>query len=207
MEVLRNNVNQVRAKQQAEAAKTWDLLMEQRKKEAQAIREQRLANQAKIVEAKVEHINKQKIKSNKVKELEEKAAMRVKEYHKIKEEMMREERERLVREEEERILEKEREIELLAREEDARLERLNKAEEDETQALNQYDEISKLPIDNLAEKYSYYLKSQHTSTSKLKTGGDYSVLASKTMQHNQQTDYAPLPLRSFDNLRKSQVAP
>jgi len=207
---LRKTVEQARTKAQNNAAKIQDLILQQRRKEAQAIREQRLLNEEKIGQAKQQHVEKQKVKSLKVKQEEEMALEKIKEYYKVKEELMKEERDKHIRDEEERILEKEVEIQRLVEEEERRLDQLNRAEDDETQAKTEYDDISKLPTESLAEKYSSFLRQSYTPKIKASNGFSgnnlKSMLSATGKSMTQPNDIGPLHLRSYDALRKSQVA-
>lgn len=181
-----------RAKAQSEAKKVQAMIQERRKKEAEAIRLQRIQNQEKIFQAKFEHADLMKGKAQKVKEMEEKSAIKINEYHQVKADIMREERERLIREEEERILQKERELEKLNIQEDMMLEMLNKAENRENRAITEYEDISSLPVEDLATKYSIYLNTEtstkpfHTKTASMNYSTTNSMLGTSTLDQSKQ---------------------
>ncbi len=150
-----------------EAEKIKTLIAEKKRKEAEEIRKQRINNEARIVQAKIQHNEDQKLKSQKVKIAESSSAVKIKEYYQVKAEIIREERERMLLEEEARIMEKEKEIEKLGKREDVLLQNVNDALDNENKAQCEFEDISTKPVEELTEKYYSYVNTEHNySTSK-----------------------------------------
>lgn len=158
LDKLRNTVEEARQKAKLEAEKVKNLILEKRQREAQEIRAQRVLNAEKIITAKVQHVDSQRAKSLKVKEAEERSGNKIKQYHQIKAELTRQERAKEIFAEEEKINQKEKEVQKLGLQEDAMLQVLAKAEENEDRAQTEYHDISKLPVNELVTKYGFYLK-------------------------------------------------
>jgi len=199
-----------KAKQEAERIKK--LIEEKKRREAQEVRKQRLENEEKIIQAKNQHIQAQKVRSLKVKQAESSSALKIKEYHSVKAELLREEREKMVREEEERILQKEREVQKLSMREDAMLEALYKAQDSENTALTEYEEISKLPLDEVASKYTYYLKTDNGGLSSKKWPSDTSPrgksmsFVSGSFIQPKSAKLLPLTLKSQEVMKQSYLS-
>jgi len=188
---LRNTVEEARHKAKLEVEKTKNLVIEKRRREAEEIRAQRIIHAEKIIIAKNQHIDGQRAKSLKVKEAEEKSVAKIQQYHQVKSELMRHERAKEIQAEEERILLKEREVQKLGLQEDVMLQVLTKAEENEDRAQTEYNDISKLPVNELVTKYGFYLKapqSGHVSPNK-------SITDTENL-HAKSLSYSHTPLHS-----------
>jgi len=208
-------VIEAKEKQKKEAEKIKIMIAEKKRREAQEIRQQRVTNEEKIVQAKNQHIESQKGRSLKVKQSESASALKIKEYYLVKAEMMREDREKMIREEEERILQKEREVQKLSMREDAMLSALYKAQDSENTAFTEYEEISKLPLEEVASKYNYYLKTDDGSKSSKKWPSDQSPIHGKSLSFvsgsltNHQPKSAklvPLTLKSQELMKQSYLS-
>ncbi len=180
LDKLRNTVEEARHKAKLDVEKVKNLVLEKRIREAQEIRAQRILNSEKIITAKVQHVDGQRAKSLKVKEAEERSVNKIQQYHQIKSELMRQERAKEIFAEEEKINQKEKEVQKLGLQEDVMLQVLVKAEENEDRAQTEYNDISKLPVNELVTKYGFYLKpgqSGPTSPNKSVTDVDKSLHA------------------------------
>jgi len=204
---LRKAIFEAKQKNKSETERVKNLVTERRLREAQEVRLQKLLNEEKITSARLKHIESQKAKSQKVRDLEEAAGVKVKEYHKIKAEMMKSEREKLIKEEEDRIWQKELEIQKLGYQEDVMLDLLSKAENSETRAKTEYEEISTLPVDDLATRYNYYLKTEggekkspsKPSSDSQNKSNFYNI--NSPGSNGRGTKVLPLSLRSYDALK------
>ena len=203
---LKKAIVEAKQKNKSETERVKNLVIEKRLREAQEIRMQKLINEEKISSARLKHIENQKVRSQKVRDLEDAAVAKVKEYHKIKAELMKSEREKLIKEEEDRIWQKELEIQKLGLQEDFMLDLLAKAENTESRAKTEYEEISTLPVEDLATKYNYYLKTGGgEKKSPTKPSGDSinksNFYSSSPNNNSRGAKVLPLSLKSYEALK------